>query len=92
MLADALLLSFCRCFEGLHGPSSITPNMHMHGHLTECIKDYCPLSSFWLFSFERFNGLLGDLPTNNRLRETQVIQRFVHDNFQLRLLSYTPIY
>ena len=39
-LADALLLSFCRRLEGLHGPSSITPNMHMHGHLTECIKDY----------------------------------------------------
>ena len=80
MLADALLLSFCRRFEGLHGQSSITPNMHMHGHLTECIKDYGPLSSFWLFSFERFNGLLGYLPTNNRLIETQVKQRFVHDN------------
>ena len=91
MLADALLLSFCRRFEGLHGQSSITPNMHMHGHLTECIKDYGPLSSFWLFSFERFNGLLGDLPTNNRLIETQVMQRFVHDNFHLQLLSYTPI-
>ena len=86
MLADALLLSFCRRFEGLHGQSSITPNMHMHGHLTECIKDY---GSFWLFSFERFNGLLGDLPTNNRLIETQVKQRFVHDNFHLQLLSYT---
>ena len=49
MLADALLLSFCRRFEGLHGQSSITPNMHMHGHLTKCIKDYGPLSSFGFF-------------------------------------------
>ena len=89
-LASALLLSFCRRFEILHGPSSVTPNMHMHGHLTECIKDYGPLSSFWLFSFERFNGLLGDLPTNNRLIEMQVMQRFVQDNFYLQMLSYTP--
>ena len=48
-------------------------------------------SSFFILSFERFNGLLGDLPTNNRLIETQVMQRFVHDNFHLQLLSYTPI-
>ena len=34
-LADALLLSFCCRFENLHGSSSITPNMHMHGQLTE---------------------------------------------------------
>ena len=89
-LADALLLTFCRRFENLHGPSSVTPNMHMHAHLSECVKDFGPLSSLWLFSFERFNGLLGDLPTNNRLIETQVMQRFVTDNFYLQMLSCSP--
>lgn len=86
-LADGLLLSFCRCFESLYGPSSVTPNMHMHGHLTECVKDYGPLSSFWCFSFERFNGLLGELPTNNRLIEMQIMQRFVQENFCLQMQS-----
>lgn len=89
-LADALLLSFCRRFENIYGSSSVTPNMHMHGHLTECIKDFGPLSSFWCFSFERFNGLLGDLPTNNRLIEAQIMQRFIHDNYHLQSLSYSP--
>ena len=61
-LADALLLSFCSRFECIYGSQAVKPNMHMHGHLTACVKDYGPLSSFWCFSFERFNGLLGDLP------------------------------
>ena len=59
------------------------PNMHMHEHLTECVKDFGPLSSFWCYSFETFSGLLGDLPTNNRLIETQIMQRFVHDKLPL---------
>lgn len=65
-VADALLLSFCRRYQLLYGPDSVTPNIHLHAHLTECIEDYGPMSSFWLFSFERFNGILGDEPTNNR--------------------------
>ena len=87
-LADALLLSFCRHFENLHGSPSITPSMHMHGHLTDCVRDFGPLFSFWLFSFERFNGLLGDLPTNNQSIEVQLMRRFVHDNFYLQMLSF----
>lgn len=65
-VADALLLRFCVRFERLYGPTAVTPNIHLHAHLAECIADYGPMSSFWLFSFERFNGILGDEPTNNR--------------------------
>ena len=63
-IADSLLIRFCSRTERLHGPSVITPNMHMHGHLSECIKDYGPLHAFWLFSFEHYNGLLGAQPNN----------------------------
>ena len=59
-LADALLLQFCRRFELIYGPHAVTPNIHLHTHLVECVRDYGPMSSFWLFAFERFNGLLGD--------------------------------
>ena len=59
-LADALLIRFCQRFEAIYGPSFVTPNIHLHAHLTNCIRDYGPMSSFWLFSFERFNGLLGN--------------------------------
>jgi hypothetical protein len=64
-IADSLLLRFCARMEQLFGSSVITPNMHMHGHLSECVRDYGPLHAFWLFSFERYNGLLGAQPNNN---------------------------
>src|SRR3954465_15200595 len=37
----------------------ITPNLHLSLHLNECCKDYGLLYSFWYFSFERMNGILG---------------------------------
>ena len=35
--------------------------------------------SFWLFSFECFNGLLGAIPSNKRSIEPQLMKRFVCD-------------
>ena len=61
-------------------------NMHMHCHLADCIRDYGPLHAFWVFSFERFNGLLGDQPTNNRSIEQQLMKRFKRDNLHLECL------
>ena len=48
------------------------------------------MASFWLFSFERFNGLLGDQPTNNCSIEVQLMQRFLNDNAHLQLLQFEP--
>lgn len=55
-LADALLMRFCWCVEILYGQSAITPNMHMHAHIKECVMDYGPPHAFWAFAFERYNG------------------------------------
>ena len=79
-LADALLIQFCKRVQILYGKSAVTPNMHMHAHLKEDILNYGPVYEFWLFSFERYNGILGNQPTNNRLPEPQLMQRFVSDN------------
>lgn len=48
------------------------------------------MSSFWLFSFERFNGILGDEPSNNRSIEIQLMNCFMQDNAHLQLLNSTP--
>ena len=53
-----------------------------------CIRDFGPMNSFWLFSFERYNGILGDRPTNNRSIEAQLLKRFVDDNANLQLLAH----
>ena len=89
-VADALLLRFCSRFQTLYGPQTVTPNIHFHSHLSACIEDFGPMSTFWLFSFERFNGILGDEPTNNRSIELQLLTRFVKDNAHLQLLSSIP--
>ncbi|XP_066930325.1 uncharacterized protein [Clytia hemisphaerica] len=73
------LLKFCKSFESLYGSDAVTPNMHLHCHLVDCIKAYGPVYGFWLFSFERFNGLLERMPRNNKNIELQLMRRFERD-------------
>ena len=75
-----LLLKFCKRVEELYGRDVITPNMHLHCHLKEVLLDFGPAQEFWLFSFERYNGILGKQPTNNRTIEDQLMKRFIRDN------------
>lgn len=51
-------MQFCRRVERTYGKEVITPNIHMHAHLHECLLDYGPSHVFWCFSFERYNGIL----------------------------------
>ena len=67
--------------QHLCGESAVTPNMHLHAHLKSVILDYGPLQEFWCFSFERFNGILGNQPSNNRCIEPQLMKRFLSDSF-----------
>ena len=60
--------------------------MHMHCHLRACIEDYGPIHGFWLFAFERYNGVLGSMPTNNRSIEIQFMTRFINEN---SILAYS---
>lgn len=74
--ANASIIKFCKRAENLYGKKFCTPNMHLHCHLVECFKDYGPAHSFWLFTFERYNGILGDLPTNHRSITVQLMKKF----------------
>ena len=75
-----LLKIFCSAFAKNMGPLSCTPNMHMHMHLKDCIKDFGPVYSFWCFAFERFNGILGKYQTNNHAISIQVMRKTCHLN------------
>ena len=70
------LKTFCMEAESLYSAKYLTPNIHFHLHLLECIEDFGPVYSFWLFTFERLNGLLGGYPTNNRSIEVQLMRKF----------------
>ena len=77
VLADALLLYFCKRVQTMYGSDVITPNTHLHCHLKESILDFGTVYSFWFFSFERFNGILEHFPSNNRNIEICLMHRFL---------------
>ena len=54
--------------------------MHLHCHIREVLLDYDPVYAFWLFSYEGYNGILGNQPTSNRSIEPQLMRRFNNDN------------
>ena len=59
--------------------------MHLHCRLYESVKQFGPVFAFWLFSFERFNGMLESFNTNGRENfEIQLMREFVvTSNFTL---------
>ena len=75
--ANNFLMDFCRGVQNIYGSLLVTPNMHMHTHLLDCILDYGPVYAFWLFSFERYNGYLGSYPSSKRNIEVQMCRRFI---------------
>lgn len=75
--ADRHILHFCKTYVTLYGKQYCTPNLHLHGHIASCIEDYGPVYAFWLFSFERLNGILGSYHTNNNHVSLQLMRKFV---------------
>ena len=71
-----LILNFCHEVEIPYGKQEVSPNMHLHGHLIECVQEYVPMFGFWQFSFERYNGMLGKFPNNQKHIEVQLMRHF----------------
>jgi hypothetical protein len=64
--------------------------MHLHCHLTDCIKNFGSIYSFWLFSFERYNGMLGAIPSNRKNIEVQLMTKFLLTDSLLTGLKDMP--
>ena len=52
-------------------------NLHLHAHMKTCILEYGPVYSFWLFAFERLNGILEAYKTNSHDITVQLMRRFL---------------
>ena len=89
-LADGLIHRYCCLFEAEFGKDSCYPNLHMHCHLKQCLLDFGPATSFWLFSFERMNGVLGKFRTSNRAVEVQLFRKFISKQ-QIHLFEWPDI-
>ena len=84
--ANDLMHQFFRTAERIYGPSFLTFNTHLHLHLHECYRNYGPCYGYWLFSFERYNGILGKFYTNQMSIETQLMKKFI-DNMHIKSLA-----
>ena len=78
-------MKFCLSFENLYGSERVTPIMHLHGHLLSCVKQYGPLYSFQLFSFEHYNGIIDNISNNKHNIETEFMKSFDRDNQMINL-------
>ncbi|KAG1443070.1 hypothetical protein G6F56_010808 [Rhizopus delemar] len=52
--AHQLFQKFAIGVARLYGNNAVSPNMHLHLHLLESIRDFGPIYSFWVYGFERF--------------------------------------
>ena len=79
--ADEHLMNFCQAFENIFGAGHCTMNMHLHMHLKSVLEDFGPVYSYWLYGFERYNGILGNMYTNNRDVPVQLMRRFIKNGY-----------
>ncbi len=77
--AHELLCSYVKALQDQFGKEVIKPNHHMSLHLKESIMDFGGVYSTWLFSFERFNGFLGDYHNNNKGIEVTLMRKVLAD-------------
>uniref|UniRef100_A0A1X7UQU6 Uncharacterized protein n=1 Tax=Amphimedon queenslandica TaxID=400682 RepID=A0A1X7UQU6_AMPQE len=59
--------------------------------IKKCIFDYRPVYRFWLFAFQRFNGILGSYHTNQKSVEIQLMHKFL-DNISIATQAETDCY
>ncbi|OAD67603.1 hypothetical protein PHYBLDRAFT_151116 [Phycomyces blakesleeanus NRRL 1555(-)] len=80
--AHESLEEFCVSCEDFYKPDVFTQNMHLHLHLKETIEDFGPIYGFWLFSFERYNGVLKGFETNQKSGfENTYMKRFLESSY-----------
>ncbi len=77
--AHDLLCNYVKRLQNQFGKEVIKPNHHMSLHLKESITDFGGVYSTWLFSFERFNGYLGDYQNNNKGIEVTLMRKVLAD-------------
>ena len=88
--AHKRLIKLIKLIKRKYEPEKITLNLHLSLHLCECSYDYGPLYSFWCFSFERMNGILGSLPNSNQKIEPELMRRLLNDYQIVNLTASLP--
>jgi hypothetical protein len=57
---------YLKTLRDLYSDSHFVPNHHLSLHLPRCLRDFGPVHAWWSFPFERYNGVISRLNTNNK--------------------------
>lgn len=57
---------------------SLVPNHHLSLHLRECLESFGPVHGWWAYPFERYNGLLQRMRTNNKPGRCTLLRTYEH--------------
>ena len=71
------MVDYCTQFQSLFGSSACVPNMHFACHIPDCLRRFGPAQGLWLFSFERYNGILGEAQLNHKNITVQLMRHFL---------------
>ena len=88
---DENFAQFGNGISELFGSAAVTQNMHMQMHLTTVVREYGPLYASWLFAFERYNGVLGNINTEDRQIKGQIMSRFMEAGLADSLQDELPV-
>ncbi|EGN97905.1 hypothetical protein SERLA73DRAFT_74155 [Serpula lacrymans var. lacrymans S7.3] len=62
---------YLKTLRELFADHQLQPNHHLSLHLDECLSLFGPVHSWWAFPFERYNGIIRDLNSNQKPGEME---------------------
>ncbi|KAI0752993.1 hypothetical protein C8Q80DRAFT_1217329 [Daedaleopsis nitida] len=69
---------------------NLVPNHHLSLHLYECLILFGPIHAWWAFPFERYNGIIQNLNTNDKTNDMPLtFMRYFYIGANLRWLMST---
>ena len=70
------LHAYCNLYAKVYGGGALKPNHHYSRHLSGFMRDYGPTCAFWLFAFERYNGIMTSFNTRASVVETSMFRQY----------------
>lgn len=68
---------YLKTLRDLYSDHHFLPNHHLSLHLPQCLRDFGPVHAWWSFPFERYNGVISRLNTNNKPGSSH-LRTFLH--------------
>lgn len=66
------MLQYLISIKEIDPQHDFVPNHHLSLHLGDCLCNFGPVHTWWCFPFERYNGIMSRMNTNNKASKSVV--------------------